>query len=178
MQACARNGVEYVASIFFRGAGDGGERVAVLAVAVVLGCVQAVAQMLVDGRARHLGVVTLVPGDRQRFKRGLGVPPGVGDHCDGGILHLHDLLDARHFGDLRLVEADELGAEDRRVLDRGVEQPGELHVDREHLRALSLSAVSRRLSGLPAIFQLFGSLSLMSFGSGGVTFAAAAAILP
>ena len=43
---------------------------------------------------------------------------------------------------------------------------------------VSLSRVSSRASGLPAIFQDFGSLSLMLFGSGGSILAAASATLP
>ena len=42
----------------------------------------------------------------------------------------------------------------------------------------SLSPVSRRFSGWPATFQLFGSFSVIVFGSGGVSLAAAPATLP
>jgi hypothetical protein len=42
----------------------------------------------------------------------------------------------------------------------------------------SLSAVSSRGSGCPAIFHVFGSLSLSDFASGGASFDAAAATLP
>src|SRR5215831_11115472 len=42
----------------------------------------------------------------------------------------------------------------------------------------SLEAVSSRFIGLPAIFQSFGSLSVMVFGSGGVSLEAAEATLP
>ena len=74
----------------------------------------------------------------ERIERGLGVPPGVGHDRDGGVLHLHDLLDAGHLGDLRVVEAHHLGAEHRRILDGGVEHAGQLHVDRVDLRAVEL----------------------------------------
>jgi hypothetical protein len=46
------------------------------------------------------------------------------------------------------------------------------------LLPLSLSAVSSRFFGWPATVQLFGSLSLMPFGSGAGSWAAAAATLP
>ena len=46
------------------------------------------------------------------------------------------------------------------------------------LLPFNFSAVSSRFIGLPATFQLFGSLSVMLFGSGGDSFAAAAATLP
>ena len=49
-----------------------------------------------DRCARHLGVGAVVPLDRQRFERGLGVPPGIGDDRDGVVLDLHDFLDAAH----------------------------------------------------------------------------------
>ena len=52
--------------------------------------------MLGDRGARDLGVRALVPDDRQRVERGLGLPPGVGDDGDGGVADLHDLLHARH----------------------------------------------------------------------------------
>jgi len=56
--------------------------------------------------------------------------------------------------------------------------PGSFRSMAKILLPSSLSAVSSRLSGLPAIFQYFGSFSLMDFGSGGVSFAAAAATSP
>ena len=56
--------------------------------------------------------------------------------------------------------------------------PGSFRSMANTLLPSSLSAVSSRLSGLPAIFQSFGSLSLMVFGSGGVSLAAAAATSP
>ena len=43
-----------------------------------------------------LRVLALVPLDRQRVERGLGLPPGVGDHRDRVVVDLHDLLHARH----------------------------------------------------------------------------------
>ena len=41
-----------------------------------------------------LGVRALVPVDRQRVERGLGAPPGVGDHRHGAVADLHHLLHA------------------------------------------------------------------------------------
>ena len=131
-----------------------------------------------DRRARDLGVLALVPDDRQRVERGLGLPPGVGDHRDGGIAGLHDLLHARHAGDLGGVEALELAAEHRALLDRRAQHSGHLEVDGVlHACRSTLSAVSSRFSGLPAIFQSFGSLSLTA-SSGGSSLAAASATLP
>ena len=56
--------------------------------------------------------------------------------------------------------------------------PGSLRSIEYSLLPFNLSAVSSRASGLPAIFQSFGSLSLMLFESGGVSLAAAAATRP
>ena len=62
--------------------------------------------------------------------------------------------------DLGGVEALHLAAEHRAILDRGVEHARQLEVDAVDLSCRStLSAVSSRFSGLPAIFQSFGSLS-------------------
>ena len=36
-----------------------------------------------------------VPHDRQRVERRLGVPPGVGDDRDGGVVDLHDASSRR-----------------------------------------------------------------------------------
>ena len=55
--------------------------------------------------------------------------------------------------------------------------PGSFTSIAKTFEPLSLSAVSSRFSGLPAIFQSFGSFSLIAFRSGGVTLAAAAATL-
>ena len=88
-------------------------------------------------------------------------------------------LDAGHAGDLRLVEAHELAAEHRAVLDRRVQHAGQLDVDRVDEAAVELVGACRAASSAcrrPS--SRFGSLSVMLFGSGGVSFAAAAATLP
>ena len=121
-----------------RRAGDRRQRVAVAPVAIGLGRGEAGLEMLGDGGARHLGVVALVPDDRQRVERGLRLPPGVGDDRDRGVLHPHDLADAGHLGDLGLVDALDLAAVDRGVLDRGVEHARQLDVDRVDLAAVEL----------------------------------------
>jgi hypothetical protein len=56
--------------------------------------------------------------------------------------------------------------------------PGSLTSMAKTLLPSSFGSVSSRLSGWPAIFQLFGSLSVMLLGSGGVTLVAAAATWP
>ncbi len=121
-----------------RRARDCGKRVTVATLAVIFGGGQACLEVLGDRGVGDLGVVAFVPFDGHGIERRLGVPPGVGDHRDGGVLHLHDLLHARHLGDLGVVEADDLGAEHRRVLDGGVEHAGQLHVDGIDLRAVEL----------------------------------------
>ena len=82
-----------------------------------------------DRRARDFGVLTFVPNDRQRFKRGLGVPPGVGDDSDGAVVDPDHLLDALHARDFGFVEALQLAAEYRTILDRGIEHARQLDVD-------------------------------------------------
>src|ERR1700716_775908 len=82
-----------------------------------------------DRRARDLGVVAFVPNDRQGFKRGLGVPPGVGDDGDGAVADPHHLLDALQVHDFGFVEAFQFAAEYRAVLDRGIEHARQLDVD-------------------------------------------------
>ena len=56
--------------------------------------------------------------------------------------------------------------------------PGSFTSIANTLEPLSLSAVSSRLSGLPAIVQVFGSFNVIDFGSGGVILEAAPAIFP
>jgi hypothetical protein len=106
------------------------------------------------------------------------VPPRVGDDRDGVVVDLHRAFHTRPLGDRRRVEAHQLAAVNRALPDRGIEHAGELQVDRVLLAAVELSAVSRRWSGLPATFQLRGSLSLIEFGSGGGSLAASAATFP
>ena len=91
-----------------------------------------------DGRARLRRGFALVPDDRQGLERGLGSPPGIGDHGDAGILHLHDLAKSRHGGDLRLVVACELAAEYRARLDGCAQHAGQLDIDGIDLAAVEL----------------------------------------
>ena len=80
-----------------RGAGDRGLGVAVLvADEGRLRVVETFGQPFGDRLAGDLGVVAFVPDDRQRVERGLGVPPGIGDDGDRGVVDPHHLLDALH----------------------------------------------------------------------------------
>ncbi len=79
---------------------DGFQRIAVLAIAVGRGRGQAFLELLGDAGARDIAVAGFVPDDGQRIERLLGAPPGVGDHRNAGVLHLHHLLHAGHSGDL------------------------------------------------------------------------------
>jgi hypothetical protein len=90
------------------------------------------------------------------------VPPGVGDHGDRLVAHLDNFSHAFLAFDFGGVETLQLAAMNRTGLDGGIQQTGQLDVDRVGLLAVSFSSVSSRLSGLPAIFYSFGSLSLMS----------------
>ena len=92
------------------------------------------------------------------------------------VADLHHFLHALHAVDLAPVEARQLAAEHRALLDRGVEHAGHLEVHAVNLLAGGLVAVSRRAIRLPTIFQSFGSFSATSFG--GVSLAAASATLP
>ena len=126
--------------------------------------------------ARNLGIFALVPNDRQRVERSLGLPPGIGHHRDGGIVDAHDLPHARHAGHFEFVEALEVAAEYRASLDCGVEHAWELHIHPVDHFTDHFSAVSSRLSGLPAIVQSLGSLSLIPCGTSSLE--AASATLP
>ena len=138
-----------------RRARDRRHGVAVAALAVVLGRRETVFEVLRDGRVGDLGVVAFVPLDLDGVERGLGVPPGVGDDRDRGVAHLHHFLDARHLRRLGVIEAHDLGAEHRRILDRGVEHARQLHVDGVDLRAVELvggvEPLQRLAGDLPAL---------------------------
>ena len=121
-----------------RRAGDRRQRIALAAIAIGLGRGEAGLEMLGDGGARYLAVLALVPDDRQRVERGLRLPPGFGDDGDRRVPDLHDLADAGHVGDLGLVDALDLAAIDRAVLDRGVEHARQLDIDRIDLAAVEL----------------------------------------
>ena len=117
---------------------DGLQRIAVLALAVGRCRGEALLELLGDARARDVAVAGLVPDDGQRVERLLGAPPGVGHHGNAGVLDLHHLLHAGHSGDLALVEALQLAAEHRAVLDRGAQHARQLEVDRVDLAAVEL----------------------------------------
>ncbi|MGY3508453.1 hypothetical protein ACVIQY_001428 [Bradyrhizobium sp. USDA 3051] len=124
---------------FFGGTGNRRLRVAVLVADIGrLPVIEALGQPFRDRLARDLGVVALVPDDRQRLQCGLGVPPGVGNDGDRGVADLDDLLDAFHAGDLGFVIAFQLAAEHRAILDRGV----------QHARQLDIDAVDHGAGGL------------------------------
>ena len=56
----------------------------------------------------------------ERGERLARLPVGIGDDRDG-LFELHDALDARHLLRGRGIDRDQLAAEDRRNLDRGVQ---------------------------------------------------------
>ena len=138
------------------GAGERGLDVAVL-VADKAGCALSRPSLepFGDRCAGDLGVLAFVPDDRQRIERGLGVPPGVGDDGDRGVADPHHLLDALHAVDLGFVEALQLAAEHRAILDRGVEHARQLDVDAvDHLAGGLVGGVEplQRLAGdLPVL---------------------------
>src|SRR5882672_7687074 len=144
---------------FLRRAGERGLHVAARLVADEgLLRVQSRLEDLRDARARHLGVLALVPDDRQLLERGLGVPPGVGDHRDAGVADLHHFLHAGHAAHLGGVEALHLAAEHRAVLHRRVQHTGELDVDAVHHGAVDLPRSVEALQRLARDLPGFGIL--------------------
>src|SRR4029077_12817067 len=93
-----------------------------------------------DRRSGHLGILALVPHDRQRLERGLGLPPGIADDGDGRIADRHDVLHSLAAGDLGRIEALDLAAMNRTGLDRGVHHAGQSYVDGVKLLACQLVA--------------------------------------
>ena len=138
--------------------------------------VEALLEHCGDRGARDLGVRGLLVDDRQRVDRRLGVPERVGDDGDGAVADRHDLLHARHALDLRGVEALDLAAAHRRVLDGRDQHVRHLDVDAVGHLAGELVEGVEPLEPLPAIFQSLTSLSFTSFG--GSSLAAASATLP
>ncbi len=78
----------------------------------------------------------LIPGNRQRFQRRLGLPPGVSHHSDGVVADLNDFLDARHGRDLGSIEAGDRATENRAGADGGIE-----HARQPEIGAIDLLAV-------------------------------------
>ena len=125
-----------------------GREHAVLAIETLL-------EELRDGRARHLGVGAVVPDDRQLVECGLGVPPGVGDDGNGRVVDFEHVLDPRHRLDLVGVEALELAAPDRTLLDGRVEEAGELL--RREVDGVDLLA-GQLVGGVEPLHRLAGDL--------------------
>ena len=138
-----------------RGFPDGLQRVAVLPIAIGGGCVEAVLELLGDRRTRLRAVRTLIPDNRERIERLLGVPPGIGDNRNGGVLDPHHLLHAGHAGDLALVVTRELAAEYRTVLDCRVEHARQLQIDGEDLAAVEF------VRGVEPLERLAGELPVL-----------------
>ena len=138
---------------FLGGAGDRGLHVPDLRAHERLIGIEPALQRLGDRGARHLRVRAFVPRDRERVERGLGLPPRIGHDRDGRLADLHDVANARHALDLVGLEALHLAAEDRALLDRGVEHPGQLEVGAVDLGAGHLvdrvQALDRLADDLP-----------------------------
>ena len=83
------------------------------------------------------------------------MPPGVGHHRHRAVAHRHHLLHAGAAGDGCGIEALDLAAEYRAVLDGGVEQSGQLQVHAVDLRAgefvLGVQAHDRLADELPVL---------------------------
>src|SRR5712692_1673085 len=135
-----------------RRAGQRALGVAVLVADEGLLRVQSSLEHLRDGRAGHLGVLALVPDDRQRIERGLRAPPGVRHHGYRRVADLHHLLHAAHALDLGGIEALHLTAEHRAILDRGVQHPRQLEV-----RAVDHFSVHLH-RGVEPLYRLAGDL--------------------
>jgi hypothetical protein len=116
---------------------------------------EATLQAIGDGLARFRRALAFVPDDGQGVERLLRVPPGIGDHGDGRVVDLQRALHAGHAGDLRLVEARELAAEHRRLLDRGVQHARKLEVDTVDFLAVHL------VRGVQAHDRLAGDLPVL-----------------
>ncbi len=110
-----------------RRAGDRLQGIAFIAAGIGIVGRESLPEVLGDLCARLCRARAFVPDDRQRLERGLGAPPGVGDHghC-----------------------ADELAAEHRALLDRGIQHAGKPQVDDEFLAAIQLVDGIESMQGL------------------------------
>src|SRR2546423_11004965 len=114
--------------LFSRGA-NGLFHVAVLVPDEGLLGIESAFEELGDGGAREFGVLAFVPSRGQRIERGLRLPPALGHNRNSAVADLHNVLDARHVLHLGCVEAYELAAEHRAILDRSAKHAGEFHVE-------------------------------------------------
>ena len=138
-----------------RRSGDGLLHVAVLVANEGLLGVEPAFEELRDRGARDFGVLAPVPGRRQRVERGLRLPPALSYHGDSAVADLHHLLDAGHTLHFGGIEAYELAAEYRRILDRGAQHAGELQIEAVNVRAGELGR------GIETLERLAGDLPVL-----------------
>jgi hypothetical protein len=103
-------------------------------------------------------------GCRERFERLFGLPPGIGDDRNGGVLHPHHLLHAGHANDLALVVTLELAAKYRTVLDCRVEHAWQLQIDGKDLAAVEFVRGVEPLEGLAGDLPVLWILELDGLG--------------
>ena len=96
---------------------------------------EAFLQCLGDAGTRNLGVGTAVPLDANGVEGRLGMPPGVGDNSDCRIPDADNFFHARHRLGFAGIKTLQLAAENRAVLDRGIEHAGQLEVGAVNLLA-------------------------------------------
>ncbi len=140
---------------FLRGAADCLQRVAFLPHPVGDRRGEPFLEMRRDRRAGLRRSGAFVPDDRQRVERGLRSPPRIGDDGDGRLVDPDGAGRAGPAGDLRFVEAHELAAEDRTILDGGAAHPRQLDVDRIDELAVELHR------GVEPLHRLAGDLPVL-----------------
>jgi hypothetical protein len=146
------------------GARDGGWRVAGLVADIGLVGIQTGLDEFRDRGARRLGVLARIPNDRQRLDRGLCMPERVSNHGNTGVADLHHLLHPGHAGHLGGIEALDLAAIDRRILDGRDQQAGHLDVDAVDLLAGELVEGVEPLDALAGDLPILGVLELDVLG--------------
>ena len=141
-----------------RRVGNGLFHIAVLVPDECLLGVEPAFEELGDGGARELGVLAFVPGGGQRIERGLRLPPALGHNRNSAVADLHHVLDAGHVLYLGGVEAYELAAEHRAILDRRAQHAGEFQIEAVDLLTGEFGRgieASERLAGNLPVLGIF-----------------------